>query len=79
MICSSGTRRTPASLGMRLPADMPPLATRVCTIATERALPWPLAAGISAPCQPDRPALCAISWAIVTSAFPAAAKQACSA
>ena len=40
--------RQPASDMSRLPEATPRFAARVCTAITERALPWPLAAGISA-------------------------------
>ena len=47
-VCSSKIARQPASDMSRLPKALPRLAARVCTRITERALPWPLAAGISA-------------------------------
>ena len=48
-------RRAPASLSRSTPHALPRFATAVCTRTTERALPCPLAAGISACRQPSVP------------------------
>jgi len=49
-VCTSNALRQPASDMIRRPAATP-VASTVWIAAIERALPWPLAAGISAPRQ----------------------------
>ena len=53
-ICSSKTRSQPSSDSRRTPRASPRPAMIDWTRATERALPWPLAAGISARAPPAR-------------------------